>query len=89
MREDDPTQIGLRHAYEEYRAAAAAWRAAAKIERSAAGEHAAQRLLTARVTLYRTLVATGWEPPHAVEVQLDRDAALVAAPAEFEELPAP
>jgi hypothetical protein len=82
----DPVPTGLESAYEQYRAAMRSWRAAAHAGDPACTERAADRLLHARVELYRHLVATGWTPPHAVEVQLDRDAALVAAPADFEAL---
>lgn len=73
-------------AYAEYRGAMTGWHAACKAAHPETTERAAERLLQARVDLYRCLLATGWEPPHAVEVQLDRDAALVAAPRDFDEL---
>jgi hypothetical protein len=62
------------------------WRTAARVGNVEATEHAADRLLNARVALYRSLVATGWCPPPAVEAQLDRDAALVATRLDFAEL---
>lgn len=83
---DDPATAELASAYQEYRGAMTAWRAAGKAGDAGTAERAADRLLLARVELYRRLVATGWSPPHAVEVQLDRDAALVAAPADFDAL---
>ena len=76
----------LQRAYQDYRDAMRSWRAAAQAESTEAGERAAERLLVARVALYRSLVATGWVPPHTVEVQLDRDAALLAAPEEFDRM---
>lgn len=82
----DLAEIELRGAYEDYRAAMTSWRAAAKAGHAEATERTAARLLNARVVLYRCLVATGWSPPAAVEVQLDRDAALVAAPTDFDAL---
>jgi hypothetical protein len=80
------TDAELRHAYEDYRAAMTAWRAAAKAGNPDTTQRMADRLLEARVVLYRCLVATGWEPPAAVEVQLDRDVALVSAPTDFDAL---
>lgn len=82
----DVTTEELASAYEEYRGAMTSWRAAAHVGDSGTAERAADRLLHARVELYRRLVADGWAAPHAVEVQLDRDAALVAAPADFDAL---
>lgn len=82
----NPAEDALRAAYEDYRAAMTSWRAAAKAGNADTTEHFAERLLRARVVLYRCLVATGWTPPAAVEVQLDRDVALVEAPADFEAL---
>lgn len=81
---DDPgtRQVELQRAYAEYRAAMAAWRAAAKATGST--DDADERLLQARVTLYRALVGTGWVAPAGVEVQLERDIALVEAPSDFE-----
>jgi hypothetical protein len=85
----DAAQTELRGAYEDYRAAMTSWRAAAKAGNPETTERAAARLLSARVVLYRCLVSTGWAPPPAVEVQLNRDAALVAAPDDFEDLLVP
>lgn len=51
-----------------------------------AGEFAADRLLQARVTLYRALVASGCGPPPGVTAQLERDAALIDTPDDFEAL---
>jgi hypothetical protein len=82
----DPAEVELRGAYEDYRAAMTSWRAAAKAGNPEATERTAERLLNARVVLYRCLLATGWAPPAAVEVQLDRDAALVGTPADLEAL---
>lgn len=81
-----PPEEALARAYAEYRSAMRSWRSAAKAEHAESEERAADRLLTARVVLYRCLLATGWHPPAAVEVQLDRDVALVEAPQDFEAL---
>ena len=86
MLAEDRSQDELARAYTAYRAAMAGWRAAAKAGNAESAERAADRLLHARVDLYRRLVATGWTPPPAVEVQLDRDVALVEAPTDFEAL---
>ncbi|MCW2680896.1 MAG: hypothetical protein JWM62_2297 [Frankiales bacterium] len=85
-RDEDPTQVELDGAYAEYRAAMTGWRAASKAGHVETTERAAERLLHARVVLYRSLVASGWDPPADVEVQLDRDVALVEAPADFKAL---
>ena len=83
----DDTRAQLQDAYQHYRVAMEAWRFAGKSGDAETAERAAGVLLSARVALYRSLLATGWVPPHDVEVQLDRDAALLAAPAEdFERL---
>ena len=79
-------QAELQNAYQRYRDAMRTWRAAAKAGDPEVTERAADLLLTARVGLYHSLLAAGWVPPHAVEVQLDRDAALLDAPAEFERM---
>ena len=76
----------LQQAYAEYRSAMSAWRAAAKAGSSEVVELAGGRLIEARVALYRALVATGWDPPEAVAVQLDRDIALVEVPEDLESL---
>ena len=76
----------LQEAYREYRAAMNAWRASSKAGSREVVDAAAARLLAARVTLYRTLVGTGWEPPEQVAVQLDRDIALVEVPDDLEAL---
>lgn len=86
MVERDAAKDRLHAAYQEYRSAMTAWRAAAKAESTEAGERQADRLLHARVALYRTLVETGWVPPPAIGVQLDRDVALVDAPQDFDAL---
>ena len=72
----------LQRAYAEYRAAMTAWRAADKA--NATTDETDDRLLQARVQLYRALVGTGWAPPAGVTVQLERDIALVEAPRDFE-----
>ena len=82
----DPEQRALQAAYQAYRSAMIAWRSAAKAGHVGTVQQAAERLLHARVRLYRTLVATGWEPPGPVGAQLDRDAALVEANEDFETL---
>ncbi len=82
---DDP-QAELASAYEAYRSAMRTWRAAAGAGHAETTERAAELLLAARVTLYCSLVATGWSPPAAVEVQLERDVELVSAPTDFEAL---
>lgn len=79
-------QIQLDRAYAAYRGAMTRWRAACKAGHAETTERAVERLLQARVELYRRLVATGWEAPPDVVVQLDRDAALIAAPKDFEPL---
>jgi putative intracellular protease/amidase len=84
--ENGNPDVELRSAYEAYRAAMTSWRAAAKAGNPDTTQAMADRLLEARVVLYRSLVATGWEPPAAVEVQLDRDVALVSAPTDFDAL---
>ena len=76
----------LQQAYAEYRSAMAAWRSASKAGSSEVVERAGDRLIGARVTLYRTLVATGWVPPAGVAMQLDRDIALVEVPDDLESL---
>lgn len=86
IRDDDPTRPALDHAYADYRTAMSCWRAAAKAGHVETTERAAERLLQARVLLYRSLVASGWQAPPGVEVQLERDVALVDAPADFEAL---
>lgn len=86
LHDDDATRAALQDAYAEYRAAMTGWRAAAKVGHKDTTERTTDRLLAARVRLYRCLLATGWAPPPAVEVQLDRDAALVAAPSDFDAL---
>lgn len=82
----DPLQRALARSYAEYRRAMTAWLAAAKVGHAGTSEQAAERLLHARVGLYRALVDTGWSPPPGVMAQLDRDVALVEAPADFEAL---
>lgn len=83
---EDLAQTELDRAYAAYRGAMTGWRAASKAGHAETVERAADRLLQARVELYRSLVATGWEAPPEVVVQLDRDAALIAAPDDFEAL---
>lgn len=82
----DAAQEVLQAAYQEYRAAVSAWRAAAKTGSAETGERVADRLLRARVRLYRALITSGWAPPLEVRAQLDRDAALVDAPPDFDHL---
>lgn len=79
-------QPALAAAYAEYRSAMTSWRAASKAEAPAASETATERLLRARVRLYRELLAAGWGPPPEVGAQLDRDVALVEAPEDFDTL---
>lgn len=76
------SEAQLQRAYARYRAAMTAWRAAAKA--TASTDEADERLLQARVELYRALVGTGWQAPADVTVQLERDVALVEAPSDFE-----
>lgn len=76
----------LQQAYAEYRTAMAAWRSASRAGSSDVVESAGNRLIHARVALYRALVATGWDPPPGVAVQLDRDIALVEVPEDLESL---
>jgi hypothetical protein len=79
-----PAQQVLQGTYAEYRAAMAGWRSAAKAENVAVAEAAAERLLQARVLLFRALVDSGWTPPAPLAAQLERDAALLATPDDFE-----
>lgn len=83
---EDAAQQALHAAYEEYRNAMSGWRAGAKSGSAETSERLAGRLLQARVGLYRALVTSGWVPPHDVGVQLDRDAALMDAPQDFDAL---
>jgi hypothetical protein len=76
----------LQQAYAQYRAAMASWRSASKVGSGELVESAGDRLIGARVTLYRTLLETGWVPPAGVAVQLDRDIALVEVPEDLESL---
>ena len=73
----------LEAAYARYRSATAAWRAAVASGCADATERTADGLLQTRVDLYRVLAASGWGAPAPVAVQLERDAALVAAPPDF------
>ncbi len=82
----DAEQAELHEAYQVYRSAMTGWRAAAKAGHPETTERAAERLLHARVGLYRRLLATGWGPPPGLSAQLDRDAALLEAPEDFDEL---
>jgi hypothetical protein len=84
----DPDQGELQSAYAEYRSAMAAWRSSVTAGSSRA-EAATERLLRARVALYRALVVAGWQPPAHVAQQLERDAALVETPENFDALLAP
>lgn len=76
----------LEAAYAAYRSATTAWRAAAGVGHQETVDRAADRLLHARVALYRCLTAAGWGPPRPVVVQLERDAALLEAPEDFDAL---
>lgn len=78
--EADPAQAGLHSAYQEYRSAMTAWRSAVKAGSSSATDATTERMLRARVALYRALLATGWTAPAPVAHQLERDAALLEAP---------
>ena len=82
----DLTQRTLHGAYAEYRTAMAAWRAASRSDDGPVAEAADERLLSARVALYRALVDSGWSPPAGISAQLERDAALLAAPEDFDAL---
>ncbi len=84
--DSDASRAELQDAYADYRRAMTAWRSAAKAGDAESTERTTDRLLVARVRLYRCLLATGWAPPAAVEVQLERDVALVAAPTDFDAL---
>lgn len=77
--EADPAQVELHSAYQEYRSAMAAWRAAVKAGSSSTTDASTERMLRARVALYRALLATGWTAPAPVAHQLERDAALLDA----------
>lgn len=77
----------LEAAYQAYRTASMAWRAAASGRPTASYVDAcAERLLKARVGVYEALAATGWEAPPTVAVQLERDRALIAVPEDLEAL---
>lgn len=82
----DLTQQTLHGAYAEYRAATSAWRAAGRSDEARVTHAADERLLSARVALYRALVDSGWSPPAGLTAQLERDAALLAAPDDFDAL---
>ena len=82
----DRTQQTLHSAYAEYRAAMTAWRAGGRSGDGSVTEAADERLLCARVALYRALVDSGWSPPAGLSAQLERDAALLAAPDDFDAL---
>lgn len=82
----DLTQQTLHGAYAEYRAAMRAWRAASRSQHGPVTEAADEQLLSARVALYRALVDSGWSPPAGLSAQLERDAALLAAPDDFDAL---
>ena len=82
----EPSQVELHGAYQEYRGAMAAWRAAEQAGRSPATEATTDRLLKSRVALYRALVTSGWVAPAGVVEQLERDAALLEAPEDFDSL---
>jgi hypothetical protein len=84
----DSDQGELQSAYAEYRSAMAAWRSTVTAG-SSRTEAATERLLRARVALYRALVVAGWQPPAYVAQQLERDAALVETPENFDALLAP
>ena len=76
----------LESAYADYRSTVSAWRAAVAVKDLERVECAAERLIGARVTLYRALTADGWGAPAPVVLQLERDAALLAAPTDFDVL---
>lgn len=82
----DLTQRTLQAAYAEYRSAMAVWRAVSRSDARPASEAADERLLAARVGLYRALVDSGWTPPPGLTAQLERDAALLEAPEDFDAL---
>ncbi|MEX2291390.1 MAG: hypothetical protein WD794_13835 [Mycobacteriales bacterium] len=82
----EPYEVELQAAYQRYRSAASAWRSASKAQSAQTCEAAAERLLHARVGLYRLLVASGWGPPAGVGAQVERDAALLEVPGDLEAL---
>lgn len=84
----EPDQGELQSAYSEYRSAMAAWRSAVTAD-SSRTEAATERMLHARVALYRALIVAGWQPPAGIAQQLERDAALVETPEDFDALLAP
>lgn len=86
MTEPAQPPVDLEQAYADYRSATTTWRAASTAGHPDLVERAAERLLAARVTLYRALTDAGWGPPEPVVIQLERDAALVEAPDDFEHL---
>jgi hypothetical protein len=80
-------QQELDEAYQDYRSAAAAWRAAATARtRAAYVDDSAERLVRARVRVYDVLTASGWQAPPEVRAQLERDRALVAVPTDLDAL---
>ena len=81
-----PHAAELEAAYDVYRSATSTFRAAYRAGQPDVTDRAAERLLVARVGLYRALLATGWHAPAPVVVQLERDAALLAAPRDFNAL---
>lgn len=80
----DPVEVELHRAYQEYRSAMAAWRSATKVGSTSGTDATTERMLRARVALYRALVATGWSAPAPVAHQIERDAALLEAHAGFD-----
>ncbi len=75
----------LESAFAAYKSAVATWRIASSARiRTPHVDDCAERLVRARVALYDLLTGTGWEPPHNVVVQLERDRALMALPADLE-----
>lgn len=84
--DSDPVQAELQSAYQEYRSAMSAWRSAVKAGSSTGTDATMERMLRARVALYRALLATGWSAPAPVAHQLERDAALLEAPNHFDAL---
>ena len=77
---DGTSEAELDAAYQAYRSAMTTWRGASKAGHPEASDAAADRLLHARVALYKALIGTGWGPPPEVQKQIERDAALIAVP---------
>jgi hypothetical protein len=77
----DAQREDLEQAYDAYRATMAQARRGLTLT-----ESTAEAVVGARLSLCEALVRTGWLPPGGVHAQLQRDAALLAAPPDFEQV---